>query len=58
VADDTIEPGTHLAVGEAGAARALKTVVVEGLTLAESAPTIGIALAAPDEGGLVWVLVN
>jgi hypothetical protein len=57
-ADGAIEPGTRLAVGKLGAARALKTVVVEGLTLAESAPTIGIALTAPDEDGLVWVLVN
>jgi hypothetical protein len=58
VADGAIEPGTRLAVGQAGAVRALKTVVVEGLTLTESAPTIGIVLAAPDEDGLVWVLVN
>ena len=57
-ADGPIEPGARLAVGKMGAARALKTVVVEGLTLAESAPTIGIALAAPGEDGLVWVLVN
>jgi hypothetical protein len=53
-----IQPGTRLVVGGSGAARALKTVVVEGLTLAESAPTIGIALTAPDAAGLVWVLVN
>jgi hypothetical protein len=53
-----VEPGTRLAVGQAGAARALKSVVAEGVTLAESAPTIGIALAVPGEDGLVWVLVN
>jgi hypothetical protein len=53
-----IQPGTRLTSGTEGRARALKTVVVEGLTLAESAPTIGIALAAPDGDGLVWVLVN
>jgi hypothetical protein len=53
-----IEPGTRLTSDTGGRVRALKTVVVEGLTLAESAPTIGIALAAPDENGLVWVLVN
>lgn len=57
-ADGSIQPGMRQAVGESGAARALKMVVVEGLTLAESAPTIGIALAVPDENGLVWVLVN
>ena len=53
-----IQPGKRLTGGTAGQARALKTVVVEGVTLAESAPTIGIALAAPDADGLVWVLVN
>jgi hypothetical protein len=58
LADGPIEVGARLAVGEAGLARPLKTVVVEGVSLAESAPTIGIALAAPDEEGLAWVLVN
>ena len=57
-ADGSIQPGTRLAVGGSGTARALKTVVVEGVTLAEGAPTIGIALAAPNADGLVWVLVN
>lgn len=56
--DGPIGPGTRLAVDEAGAARALKTVVVEGIALAESAPTVGIALTAPDGKDLVWVLVN
>ncbi len=53
-----IEPGMRLTSGTGGRARALKTVIVEGLTLAESAPVLGIALAAPDEDSLVWVLVN
>ena len=53
-----IQPGTRLTSGAGGWARALKTVVVEGVTLAESAPVLGIALDAPDEDGLVWVLVN
>jgi hypothetical protein len=39
-------------------AQALKTVLVEGVTLAESVPTVGIALGAVDEDGLAWVLVN
>ncbi len=56
--DTTITPGTRLVVASDGSARPLKTLVVEGVTLAESAPTIGIALAAPDPDGLVWVLVN
>jgi hypothetical protein len=57
-ADGIIQPGMRLAVGESGLVRALKTVVVEGVTLAESAPILGIALSTPDEEGLVWVLVS
>jgi hypothetical protein len=53
-----IQPGTRLTGGEAGSARALKTVVVEGVTLTESAPVLGIALEAASEDGFVWVLVN
>lgn len=53
-----IEPGARVAVAEDGLARALRTTVVEGVTLSESAPLIGIALDAPDAEGLVWVLVN
>jgi len=53
-----IQAGTRLAVGDDGLARPLRTVTVEGVTLAESAPLIGIALDAPDADGLVWVLVN
>jgi len=56
--DGSIRPGSRLAAGDRGVARAPKTVVVEAVTLAESAPTIGIALAAPDEAGPVWVWVN
>jgi hypothetical protein len=54
----SIQPGTRLTSGTGGRVRALKTVVVEGVTLTESAPVLGIALTAPDEDGLVWVLVN
>lgn len=53
-----IQPGTRLASGAGGRARPLKTVIVDGVTLAESAPVLGVALAAPDADGLVWVLVN
>jgi hypothetical protein len=53
-----IQPGMRLATGEGGLVRPLRTVTVEGVELAESAPTLGIALNAPDEQGLVWVLVN
>jgi hypothetical protein len=54
----SIQPGIRLAVGDRGVAQALKTVLVEGVTLAESVPTVGIALGAVDEDGLAWVLVN
>jgi hypothetical protein len=53
-----ITPGAKLAIGERGRARALQSVAVDGVQLAESAPVIGIALTAPDGDGLVWVLVN
>jgi len=53
-----IEPGARVAVAEDGLARSLRTTVVEGVTLSERAPLIGIALDAPDAEGLVWVLVN
>ena len=53
-----VQPGMRLTAAEGGRVRALKTVVVDGVTLSESAATIGIALDAPDEEGLVWVLVN
>jgi hypothetical protein len=53
-----IQPGMRLATREGGLVRPLRTVTVEGVELAESAPTLGIALNAPDEQGLVWVLVN
>jgi hypothetical protein len=54
----SIQPGIRLAADDYGRTRALKTVVVEGVTLSESAPTVGIALGTVDEDGLVWVLVN
>ena len=53
-----ILPGTRLVVDQDGQARALQTVEVEGISVAESAPTIGIALEQPDSDSLVWVLVN
>lgn len=53
-----IQAGTRLAVDADGLARPLRTVTVEGVTLAENAPQIGIALDSPDAAGLLWVLVN
>ncbi len=58
--DGTIALGQKLTVGNDGAARALKTVEVDGVQLAESASTIGMALedSAVRADGLIWVLVN
>ena len=53
-----IGAGTRLAVGADGLVRPLKTVVINGASLSESAPILGIALQAPGADGLVWVLVN
>jgi hypothetical protein len=47
------------ASNRSGAARALRTVPVEGVEVAEAAPTIGTALEALPRGeALIWVLVN
>lgn len=61
IASGSIVTGTQLAVTDNSEARALQTVEVNGVRLAESAPTIGIALESletdqPDD--LIWVLVN
>ena len=58
---EKIEAGMRLAAANtAGHSRALKTVEVQGVQLAESAPVVGIALEALPKGeeGLIWVLVN
>lgn len=56
--DRAISPGARVTVDDGGQARPVRMVEVDGVQLAESAPVIGIALSAPDAGGLVWVLVN
>ncbi len=54
-----ITQGSKLAVGTDGAARALRTVNLDGVELAENASVIGVALESLDAGdGLVWVLVD
>lgn len=57
-ASGAIQVGTRLAADADGLARPLRTVAVEGVTLAENAPQTGIALGTPDAAGLLWVLVN
>jgi hypothetical protein len=56
----TIQPGTRLTAAEmAGHARAVKTVEVQGVQVAENTPVLGIALESWEAGeGLIWVLVN
>ncbi len=53
-----IAAGTRLAVDSEAQARALRTVKVDGIEVAENIPTIGIALEALGSDGLIWVLVN
>lgn len=53
-----IQAGQRLTVSsQPGHARALRTVQVEGITLNEGGPTLGVALEAAKDG-LVWVMVN
>jgi hypothetical protein len=55
-----IAMGDKLSVNDQGAAQSLRTVEVDGLQLAQSAPTIGMALEdlEASKNGLIWVLVN
>jgi hypothetical protein len=56
-----IKPGTRrlTAADEVGYARTLRTVEVQGVQVAESAPVIGVALEELEAGqDLIWVLVN
>lgn len=54
----TVEAGQRLTVSnQPGHARALRTVQVDGVTLDEGGPTLGVALEAAKDG-LVWVMVN
>lgn len=58
-ASGPIAQGSKLAVGTDGAARALRTVTLDGVELAENASIIGVALEPLAAGdGLIWVLVN
>jgi hypothetical protein len=57
-AGGVIAAGSRLAAAADGRARLLKTVEVQGVQLAEGAPSIGIALEAATADGLIWVLVN
>ena len=54
----SIAAGDRLAIADTSRVRALQTVEVNGVRLAEDAPTLGIALDTVDADGNVWVLVN
>jgi len=57
--DGPIVQGSKLVAGVGGTARAQRVVEVEGVKLAESASSIGIALDGLEAGdGLGWALVN
>lgn len=55
-----IVAGARLAAGDGGRVRALRTTTVDGVTVAEAAPTVGIVLQNGVEAGSdgIWVLVN
>lgn len=44
------------AAAPAGQARGLRTVEVDGVTLDEGGPTVGVALDAAEDG-MVWIMV-
>ena len=59
-ANSEIIAGAKLTLAETGQVRAKQTVEVNGVRLAEDAPTLGIALdsLAVGESATIWVLVN
>ncbi|HSN78664.1 MAG TPA: hypothetical protein VL334_26640 [Anaerolineae bacterium] len=56
-AGSAILPGQRVTAGANGAARALQTRTIEGMVVAEGAPTLGVALQEPADG-MVWVFVS
>jgi hypothetical protein len=56
-AGSAIQPGQRVTAGANGAARALQTRTIEGMVVAEGAPTLGVALQEPADG-VVWVFVS
>ena len=58
--DRAIQMGDKLSVNSSGAARSLQTRMLDGMSISESAPTIGTALEGLDANhdGLIWILVN
>ena len=58
-AGETVVPGQRLAAAGAGQARGLRQVQIAGVAVDESAPTLGIAVDAPDPiTGLAPVMVS
>jgi hypothetical protein len=57
-ASEAIQPGQRLTAADTpGFARALRTVQVEGVSVDESGPTLGVALDSA-KNAIAWVLVN
>ncbi|MGB1253430.1 MAG: hypothetical protein ACPG8W_22645 [Candidatus Promineifilaceae bacterium] len=54
----TIQAGDRLTLAATNQVRGLQTVEINGVKLAEDAPTLGIALDSADSDGNIWVLVN
>ncbi len=54
----SVSPGQRLTVGASGAVRALKSSVINGMTVTEGAPVIGIALESSPGGGVIPVHVT
>ncbi|NJN84867.1 MAG: hypothetical protein HC802_22985, partial [Caldilineaceae bacterium] len=55
-----IAAGERVTVAEGGSVRALRRVEVDGVQLAEAAPSLGVALEDGDSdgNGRIWVMVN
>jgi hypothetical protein len=58
VSNGSIVAGARLTLSSDGGVRSLQTTEIDGIQIAESAPVVGIALAKPDDEGLVWVLLS
>ena len=52
-----VAAGQRVTVDDVGGVRALRRIVIDGVTLEEGGSSLGMALDAPQDG-LLWVLVN
>ena len=54
----SVAAGERLTAGQSGGARALKSSVINGMTVTEGAPVIGVALESSSGGTLIPVHVT